>query len=323
MTALPEGTSENAIPGVFRGVLNSCAFILFLPLFCSGATLSAELDCRPLQVRDVPYSGPQEFGQGLLWQVSKPGLPVSHVFGTIHVAERHVSAQLDQVRGVLTGSEAFVMEFVFDPEGMEALRGMMFFEGDTRLGEVISADLYARTLAILQPYHLNERDIAVMKPWAAYLTMSYPADMGVILDQRLLQLAASANVSAGGLETLEEQGQLFDSFSHADQVRLLTDAVCHRELMVGDFAAMIALYTAGDLAGLSAYGQRYSFEDNTLYETLTDKLLTRRNRLMVDRMQAVLAGGKAFIAVGALHLPGEEGVLALLRRRGFDITPVF
>ena len=302
----------------FRGAL-----IVFLSLFCGGVALSAELDCRPLQIRDVPYSGPQEFGQGLLWRVSKPGLPVSHVFGTIHVAERHVSAQLDQVSGVLTGSEVFVMEAVFDPDGMETLRKMMFFEGDIQLSEVISADLYARTLAILRPYHLSERDIAVMKPWAAYLTMSYPADMGVILDQRLLQLATSANISVGGLETLEEQGQLFNSFSRADQVRLLTDAVCHRELMVRDFAEMIALYTAGDLAGLSAYGQRYSFEDNTLYETLTDKLLSRRNRLMVDRMQAVLTGGNAFIAVGALHLPGEEGVLALLQQRGFDITPVF
>lgn len=302
----------------FRGAL-----IVFLSLFCGGVALSAELDCRPLQIRDVPYSGPQEFGQGLLWRVSKPGLPVSHVFGTIHVAERHVSVQLEQVTSALTGSEVFVMEAVFDPDGMEALREMMFFKDNTQLGEVISADLYARTLAILQPYHLNERDIAVMKPWAAYLTMSYPADMGIILDQRLLQLATSASISARGLETLEEQGQLFNSFSRADQVRLLTDAVCHRELMVRDFAEMIALYTAGNLAGLSAYGQRYSFEDNTLYETLTDKLLSRRNRLMVDRMQQILAVGKAFIAVGALHLPGEEGLLALLRQRGFDITPVF
>ena len=74
---------------------------------------------------------------------------------------------------------------------------------------------------------------------------------------------------------------------------------------------------------LSSYGQRYSFDDNTLYETLTDRLLTRRNRLMAERMQAALEAGNAFVAVGALHLPGEEGILALLERRGFEITRVF
>ena len=303
-------------------LLRSC-FTLCLWLCCGSALLSAELECRPLQVREVPYSGPQEFGRGLLWRVSKQGLPASHVFGTIHVAERHVSAQLDRVREVLAGSEVFVMEAVFDPDGIKALRKMMFFEGDTRLGEVISAELYARTLRILKAYHITDGDLANMKPWAAYLTMSYPADPGIILDQRLLQLATDAKISARGLESLQEQGQLFNSFSLADQVRLLTDAVCHRELLVSDFAVMIALYKAGDLTGLSAYGQRYSFDDNTIYETLTDRLLTRRNRLMAERMQTVLAAGKAFIAVGALHLPGPQGVLALLERRGFTITRVF
>ena len=162
-----------------------------------------------------------------------------------------------------------------------------------------------------------------MKPWAAYLTMSYPADMGIILDQRLLRLALEAGLDTMGLESMLEQGGLFNSFSLDDQVRLLTDAVCHRALLEADFAKMISLYTEEDLAGLSSYGQRYSFSDNSLYETLTERLLTRRNRIMVERMQAALETGNAFIAVGALHLSGEEGILALLERRGFEITRVF
>lgn len=303
-------------------LLRSC-FTLCLLLVCSGAVLPAELECRPLQIREVAYSGPQEFGQGLLWHISKPGSPPSHIFGTIHVAERHVRAQLGQVRQALTGSRVFVMEAVFDADGIELLREMMFFNDATRLGDVIPADLYTRTLAILNAYHITEQQLSMMKPWAAYLTMSYPADMGIILDQRLLQLAEAAGIGAEGLESLAEQGQLFNNFSLTDQVRLLTDAVCHRALMESDFAQMIALYTTGDLAELSAYGQRYAFADNTLYETLTEKLLTRRNRLMVERMQTALATGDAFIAVGALHLPGAEGVLALLQQNGFDITPVF
>lgn len=296
---------------------------IFLLLFSAGSLLSAELDCRPLQIIETPYPGPDEFGQGLLWKVTRENLPPSYVFGTIHVADRHVSAQLDKIRDLLADSEVFIMEAIPEPGGIALLRQMMFFDDGTKLQDVISADLYAKTLAVLSAYHLRETDVSAMKPWAAYLTMSYPADMGLILDQQLLRLARETEVTAGGLETMVEQGNLFNSFSLADQVRLLTDAVCHRELLVDDFAIMISLYMDGDLAGLFSYGQRYSFSDNTLYETLTEKLLTRRNHLMVERMRPALEKGRAFIAVGALHLPGEEGVLALLAQHDFEITRVF
>ena len=301
--------------------VNGLALILLL--LWTGVVPAAEPGCRPLQISEIPYSGPDEYGQGLLWKVTGQGLEPSFVFGTIHVAERHVSTQLDRVRDVLAGSEIFVMEAIFDPDGIESLRGMMFFTDGTRLQDVIPAGLYDETLAILGAYHVTEADLAAMKPWAAYLTMSYPADMGIILDQRLLHLALEAGLDTMGLESVVEQGGLFNSFSLGDQVRLLTDAVCHRGILEDDFAKMISLYTDGDLAGLSSYGQRYSFDDNTLYEALTDRLLTGRNRLMAERMQAALEAGSAFIAVGALHLPGEDGILALLERRGFEITRVF
>ena len=296
---------------------------IFLLLFSTGGVSSADLVCRPLQIEEIPYSGPEEFGQGLLWKVSKEDLPSSYVFGTIHVAERHVSVQLDKVRDVLADSEIFVMEAVPEPDEIALFRQMMFFGDGTRLQDVISADLYEETLAVLSAYHLMERDVAAIKPWAAYLTMSYPAEMGVVLDQQLLYLAREGEVSTRGLESMEELGSLFNSFSLADQVRLLTDAVCHRELLVGDFAKMISLYTEGDLAGLSSYGQRYSFADNTLYESLTEKILIQRNYRMVERMRPLLEQGRVFIAVGALHLPGEEGVLALLERHNFEITRIF
>ena len=296
---------------------------IFLLVFSTGSVISAELVCRPLQIEEIPYAGPERFGQGLLWKVGKKGLASSYIFGTIHVAERHVSAQLDKVRDVLSDSEIFVMEAVPGPNDIALFRQMMFFADGTGLKDVISTDLYEETLAVLSAYHLMEEDVSAMKPWAAYLTMSYPAEMGVVLDQKLLYLAREGEISTRGLESMEELGSLFNSFSLADQVRLLTDAICHREILEGDFAKMISLYTQGDLAGLSSYGQRYSFADNTLYESLTEKILIRRNYRMVERIQPILDKGAAFVAVGALHLPGEEGVLALLDKYDYEITRVF
>ena len=297
--------------------------LFFLLLFWASGVQPADIVCRPLHIDEIPYPGPDKFGQGLLWKVSRGGLPPSYVFGTIHVVERHVSEQLEKVRDHLAESEVFVMEAIPEPDDIALMRRMMFFDDGTRLQDVISADLYTETLMVLRAYHLVENDVATMKPWAAYLTMSYPAEMGIVLDQQLLRLARSGEAATMGLESMEELGSVFNSLSLADQVRLLTDAVCHREILEGDFAKMISLYTEGDLAGLFSYGQRYSFADNTLYENLTEKILTLRNYRMVERMLPVLERGAAFIAMGALHLPGEEGVLTLLEQHDFEITRVF
>ncbi len=53
------------------------------------------------------------------------------------------------------------------------------------------------------------------------------------------------------------------------------------------------------------------------------RLLTDRNYIMADRMQSILQKGNAFIAIGAMHLPGEEGVLSLLNKQGYKIHSVY
>ena len=302
----------------------SCLSILFLLSagHVSPADFSAP-DCRPLLVDEIPYPGPDEFGQGLLWRVTKKGLTPSYVFGTIHVSDREVMAQLDNVRSALAESDVFVMESLPEPDDMVLLRQLMLFSDGTKLNDIVPPEIYTKTVQVLSAYHLTEEAISAMKPWAAYLTMSYPVSTGAVQDERLLQIARKSGITTRGLESLQEQGDLFNSFPLHDQVRLLTDAICHRETLVSDFEKMISLYRNGDLAGLFSYGQRYSFADNTLYESLTEKILIQRNYRMVERMRPLLETGAAFIAMGALHLPGEEGVLALLEKYDFEITRVF
>ena len=108
-----------------------------------------------------------------------------------------------------------------------------------------------------------------------------------------------------------------------DQIVLLTDTVCHHDMVLDDFEAMKSFYLKRDLKGLYIYGQRYAFDDNSAYETLTQKLLTERNHTMVERMGPVLEKGNAFIAIGAMHLPGEEGVLALLDQQDYKISRIY
>ncbi|MBI4006546.1 MAG: TraB/GumN family protein, partial [Gammaproteobacteria bacterium] len=143
------------------------------------------------------------------------------------------------------------------------------------------------------------------------------------LDLQLLNTAQQNGAEVQGLESLSEQGNVFSSIEIEAQVQFLLDTVCNYEIINKDFEKMKSLYLERDLQGLFNYSNQYSFSEEQIYKNLIRKLLIDRNYIMVDRMQSVLETGNAFIAIGAMHLPGEEGVLALLGRQGYKITSVY
>jgi uncharacterized protein YbaP (TraB family) len=285
---------------------------------------AAAPDCRPIRMQDVEYSGPREYDRGLLWKVERSGLEPSWVFGTIHVADDEITEIPGPVAVALRDSRTFVMEALPDPEQVIALSSLMFFDDGRRLTGMLPKPLYDRAVEILASYHLPGEAVAIMKPWAAYLTMNYPADMRMILDLVLFQTAVAQGSDVHGLETLQEQGNVFNEMAIEDQLRVLVDTLCHYDLVGETFEKMKQLYLKRDLKGMYRFGQRLGFDDNRVYEALTTRLLDDRNRLMTERLLPLLEReGSAFIAIGAMHLPGRHGVLALLAREGFRVSRVY
>ena len=169
--------------------------------------------------------------------------------------------------------------------------------------------------------------VAAMKPWAAFLTMSYPPEQArapdEALDLVLLSKAKQNGAEVAGLESLAEQAALFGQFTLAEQSKILTDTVCHYDLAWREFAELKSLYLRRDLGGLYRYSRRYTARGKPIYKRLMQALNADRNGKMVQRMRPMLDKGGAFIAIGALHLAGEEGVLALLEKQGYRLQSVF
>jgi hypothetical protein len=297
--------------------------VLLLFGLCLPAIAEEMPECRPLQPGKVEYDGPSRFDHGVLWEIRAPKGSTSHLFGTIHVADEEIVNLPAPVNTRFDASRTFVMEVVPEPGEIMEMATMMYVNDGEKLDALISAPLFQRVVEILAAYNLPEEAIVGMRPWSAYLTMSYPADMRPVLDLRLLEQAQAAGMEAHGLETLQEQGRIFSDMPTADQVRLLADTACHHELLREDMETMKRLYLARDLKGMFLYGQRQAFADNTLYEKMADRLLTRRNGVMAERMQPYLEDGGAFIAVGAMHLPGKEGILNRLAKRGYAVERVY
>ncbi len=280
-------------------------------------------ECRDIRTVEVEYSGPGRYDKGLLWRIDTVEGGSGYVFGTIHVSDESVVKLPEPVREALTESRHFVMEAVPDVEQSMLLSGMMFFNDGRQLKELVSESLFERIVNILQSYHLPEQAVLAMKPWAAFVTMSYPSDLRKILDLVLMETALDHGAGVHGLETLQEQGELFNQMPLDDQLRLLADTVCHYETVERDFEIMKSLYLKRDLKGLYLHGQSHAFDDNSAYESLTEKILFERNHTMVKRMLPYLEQGAAFIAVGAMHLPGEDGILNLLSERGHQVTKIY
>jgi len=167
--------------------------------------------------------------------------------------------------------------------------------------------------------------VARMKPWAVAVTlMTPPPETGVVLDLMLYQEATAQGKSVFGLETPMEQMSLFDSFSESDQIALLKDTLDHMNEIPQMFADLKAAYLDRDLARLVKVSDDSMRDNNpSLVDEFNRKLIVERNHRMVERMQPLLKNGRQFIAVGALHLPGEEGLLNLLSEMGYSVTAVY
>ena len=199
----------------------------------------------------------------------------------------------------------------------------MFFNDGTTLKDFLDEDLLNRTNTILGQYDYSPESVLLMKPWAAFLIMNYPAEEGTPLDLQLLEIARQNGAELHGLETLTEQADVFSNFDLKTQVRFLLDTICNYDILNNDFEVMKSLYLKRDLNALYSYSNKYTFSQEKIYRDLVKKILTDRNRIMVDRLQPVLAKGNVFIAIGALHLPGSDGVLSLLAGQGYRITAVY
>jgi hypothetical protein len=280
-------------------------------------------DCRVFDKISSDSISIAKYSDALLWKVSKAGNSSSYIFGTIHVSDPRITNLPEAVKSALNNSDTFVMEALPNPEDVLMLSQMMFYADGTTLSEYLDDELFLRTAEVLSAFQLPVEAVAIMRPWAAFLMMNYPADNTMPLDLKLLEIAISQGSKTAGLETLSEQGAVFSEMALADQLRLLLDTVCNYDLVTQGIEEMKQFYLAKDLNGLLAANSQHPYADEPLYKELTRRLLTDRNKLMIDRMQPYLQKGDAFIAVGALHLPGDDGIIENLNQQGYKITAIY
>lgn len=262
--------------------------------------------------------------RGLLWKVERTEAAPSYLFGTVHSDDPRVTRLPQAVTEIFDRSESFTLEVIANGEGLIKMAQAMYFNDARTLKTVLGDALYQDTLRALQGRGLPADDIEKKKPWAVLVALGMPKPRsGLFLDLALQLEATKQGKPTYGLETLPEQMAVFDEVPLPDQVTLLSHTVANAAKLDGQFEELLNHYLARDLNALVALEIKYRPVDDRAYVAFMDRLLRQRNLRMLERMQPRLKEGNAFIAVGALHLPGEEGLLQLLRRTGYRVTPIY
>jgi hypothetical protein len=208
---------------------------------------------------------------------------------------------------------------------------MMFTDG-RQLDQLLSAAEYQKAVGILQQAGMPEQLASVFRPWVATMMMALSecerqrtAKGEPALDQHLAHEAEARGIGVDGLETLELQFHAMADVPEADQVEILKAGLRTYDRLDDMVETTIQLYLRRELGAIwplqLELAEQVGVAPKT-FATTERSLLTTRNLGMRDKALASLEQGGVMIAVGALHLPGKQGLVALFREAGYTVTAV-
>lgn len=268
------------------------------------------------------------FDHGLLWQVSRPGVKASHIFGTVHLPDVRLLPLPDPVLEAFAKARSFGLEHYPDEQA-----GLRFFEGGQfedgrRLDQIIGDASFRRLEALTARWGFPPEVLLRMKPWAALLAVTTmgEADGVPSVDQELFLRARVRRLPIDALDSVEEQIAVFDGIPEASQVALLRFSIEYHGQLHRVAERTLLAYLRRDLVGLSRAGWPLEAQDPTITRhqgVLEKKVIQDRSVVMAYRMQPQLRRGGAFIAIGAMHLYGEKGIPALLEKEGWRVRRVY
>ena len=270
-------------------------------------------------------SAEERFERGLLWKIQPESGAASYLFGTMHSDNPQVVNLPAPVQQAFEAATGLVVEVELNEQALMSMTGALLLSDGRNLEALVGKALYQRTVTALSAQGMPDFMIARLKPWAAAISlMTPPPGNGVMLDQALYQRALAGGKKVRGLETVAEQMGLFDSLTEAEQLSLLRDTLDNLGDIERQLDEVLVAYLDRDLQRLLDISKdSMQGSDSQLAERFMKKVIDDRNHRMAQRMQPHLQAGRYFIAVGALHLPGKEGLLKLLSERGYRVTRVY
>lgn len=262
--------------------------------------------------------------QGLLWHISGEGVD-SHLFGTMHSEDPRVTRLPELVERHFTAAETLVLEVSLDQQSEMSAAAQMMLPEQSSLTTLVGEALSLRAKQAMQSRGIPAAVTEQLQPWATVLVLSMPKPQtGLVLDKVLYDRGLQSGKAFQPLESIEEQIGVFTALTIDEQKELLRNVLNEYQSYPALFEQMTTAYLSRDLGQLVKIGDENPMTaDPALQKKVMTSMLDKRNQRMVERMLPILRGGKVFVAVGALHLAGDKGLISLLRQRGYKVEAVY
>lgn len=271
----------------------------------------------------------------LLWKISGNGLEKpSYLFGTHHIAPVSVIdsvpgmndaiANVDKIYGEMIMSEATA------PQSQQVMMGYAMAPQDSLLTTVLAPAQIDSLNTMLKRYMGpmgSANQFAQLKPAMLSTLLALMQSQTIFpnfnpqqqLDGEIQKRGAALGKEIGGFETIQDQCNALFGSSIIEQAENLMDMVRHDDQSAEMAKKLAQAYLSGDLNAMLAL-----MEDpaNGASEEWTERMINRRNANWMRIMAGLLPTASVFIAVGAGHLPGDAGLISLLRKNGYSVDPV-
>ena len=264
----------------------------------------------------------QKKPSSLLWRISGNGLSQpSFLYGTIHLSDKQLFYFGDSLYHYLEQATAFHIEIDADSIISATVRKWSQSDNGRLLKTLMDRKAYEKWSGKLSKNLGKQADkITTRDVWLAKNRQTAEAykkgDMQSFMDLYLYGIAKKQGKLVGGIEDVEDQLSLIDDlFDEMDLAYLTQDSA--RDSGADVIKKMKEIYLRQDLEGIDAFMTSIS------NQKFRDVMLLRRNVKMARRMDSLARQRSSFFAVGVAHLPGDTGVIDLLRKRGFSVEPVF
>jgi uncharacterized protein YbaP (TraB family) len=260
----------------------------------------------------------------LLWKIEGNGLKQpSYLFGTMHLIEKQYFYFPESLEKLVKKSDFLVMEIAGIPDQAEAMKYVVLQEGtfyDFFTPQQMDTILAWTKSKMMMDEKTFKTTFSKFKPFVLVQTATQMQFMGKTesYEMTFQNIANKNKIKMEGLETIADQMKIFDDLTKEQQAEMVMEGI-RDEVKSNEMSTkMQQIYRRQRIDSLynmiHAEGGVLAAEQN--------KFLDNRNKNWIPKIKNYVSQGKAFIAVGAGHLGGENGVIRLLEKEGFTVTPV-
>lgn len=261
---------------------------------------------------------------GLFWEITRSDLAQpSYLYGTIHIIPKDSFFLLPQLEEKLALAQRLVLEIPLDMDAGVMLSSAMhmFIPDGKTLKSLMEPEDYTFLTTFMQdsistplPFYQRIKPIFISQHISS--TYCFPQEM------ESYELYFSAKYKAdgkpvSGLETISEQMKYLNNMTLEEQITSLVSVIRNPRQGCIEFGEMIAMYRRQDLHSL----MKMMGESEDVSEHL-DQLLDERNQKWIAKIESFVKAESVFIAVGAGHLAGPNGVVNLLKKQGYSVIPI-